>query len=263
VGITVTQDQHRGAAIQRMAEAIWLLSAAGIAASYTPLFMDPGTVERFSGEDGIFENLTALYLLVSGLTFFLVLHGMRASSRPLRWQERLKQVALLGLGLLLVFAAGEEVSWGQRLFGIETPEAIRAINAQDEITLHNLTIFHDTGLPFLDMRLIQLAFTATLVLGIPIFAVLMERHYRLDVDAIFPVLPLGFGILFIVNFVVQKVAGLAIEARPALYHHPTTPYVEALDEISEHGQSYVLMLCVVAYAVSALRNRANRLSPGQ
>ena len=33
---------------------------------------------------------------------------------------------------------GEEVSWGQRLFGIETPEDFEAINNQGEINLHNV-----------------------------------------------------------------------------------------------------------------------------
>lgn len=38
----------------------------------------------------------------------------------------------------LVFVAGEEISWGQRLLGLRTPEALAEVNKQDEITLHNI-----------------------------------------------------------------------------------------------------------------------------
>lgn len=36
------------------------------------------------------------------------------------------------------FVLGEEVSWGQRLLGFGTPESLKEINDQDEVTLHNL-----------------------------------------------------------------------------------------------------------------------------
>ncbi len=38
----------------------------------------------------------------------------------------------------LFFLIGEEVSWGQRMFGWLTPESLAAINGQDETTLHNI-----------------------------------------------------------------------------------------------------------------------------
>src|SRR5690606_21726008 len=41
-------------------------------------------------------------------------------------------------GLILLFGAGEEISWGQRIFGFDTPEAIYQHNAQGEMNLHNL-----------------------------------------------------------------------------------------------------------------------------
>ena len=43
---------------------------------------------------------------------------------------------------LLAFAAlvaiGEELSWGQRLFHVTTPEAVAAANRQEELNVHNL-----------------------------------------------------------------------------------------------------------------------------
>src|SRR4051794_38935369 len=49
---------------------------------------------------------------------------------------------LVGLGALVVFGiAGEEISWGQRIFGLETPETLTEINHQNELNLHNITAF--------------------------------------------------------------------------------------------------------------------------
>ncbi|MEA1937870.1 MAG: hypothetical protein U9N14_02105 [Pseudomonadota bacterium] len=37
-----------------------------------------------------------------------------------------------------VFVAGEELSWGQHMFGWETPDWVKAVNKQDETNLHNI-----------------------------------------------------------------------------------------------------------------------------
>src|SRR5574341_974986 len=38
----------------------------------------------------------------------------------------------------MFFISGEEIAWGQRLLGLETPEKLEAGNLQGEITLHNI-----------------------------------------------------------------------------------------------------------------------------
>jgi hypothetical protein len=43
--------------------------------------------------------------------------------------------------------AGEEVSWGQNVFGFAPPESVRAANAQEEFNLHNLNLRLLLGLP--------------------------------------------------------------------------------------------------------------------
>ena len=44
------------------------------------------------------------------------------------------------LGLFFFFGAGEEISWGQRLFNIESSEFFTENNAQGEMNLHNLVV---------------------------------------------------------------------------------------------------------------------------
>jgi hypothetical protein len=38
----------------------------------------------------------------------------------------------------LLFAAGEEISWGQRLFEIGTPPELASINSQGELNVHDV-----------------------------------------------------------------------------------------------------------------------------
>ena len=51
---------------------------------------------------------------------------------------------LVALGAF--FVAGEEASWGQRIFGFETPEALSQANWQGEANLHNLLTFQPHAL---------------------------------------------------------------------------------------------------------------------
>ncbi len=88
--------------------------------------------KAFTGEDGISENLQVLFW-----TFALIL-GLVVMGRL--WQKGSKIFALLYLVLNIgiVFIVGEEISWGQRIFGWETSEELKAINKQEETNLHNI-----------------------------------------------------------------------------------------------------------------------------
>jgi hypothetical protein len=89
----------------------------------------------FSDEDGPAENLQFVFLVAATIGAALV---SRARARR---GDRFLAVAYAGLALACFFVAGEEISWGQRLFGIETPPVIAEHNIQHEITLHNTYLF--------------------------------------------------------------------------------------------------------------------------
>jgi hypothetical protein len=48
------------------------------------------------------------------------------------------RVAYAGFALAAVAAIGEEISWGQRLFDLTTPESVAPSNRQEELNLHNV-----------------------------------------------------------------------------------------------------------------------------
>jgi hypothetical protein len=63
-----------------------------------------------------------------------VLTGLRAR----RTISAVHRAVLLALAVLLMFVCMEEISWGQRIWGLATPEWFQRHNMQHEISLHNL-----------------------------------------------------------------------------------------------------------------------------
>lgn len=85
-------------------------------------------------EDGLFENATALALLFCAGLFLLI-----ALRRGWRTDRRLA-LSVLVLSFVCGFLFLEEISWGQRIFGWETPETVADLNAQSETNLHNMFV---------------------------------------------------------------------------------------------------------------------------
>ncbi len=82
-------------------------------------------------EDGLVEYISALFYLMACLLGILIFRTLR--------NQNIRHIAYLFLSLAIGFAFifGEEISWGQRILGVETPEYIRQYNKQGEINLHN------------------------------------------------------------------------------------------------------------------------------
>jgi hypothetical protein len=98
----------------------------------TTQYSDRSALARATREDGLVEWLTVLTLLaLSGWLVGKLPKLDKASPKPLR-------PAGFALALLSLLAAGEEISWGQRLFGFQTSDSFQKINYQGETNLHNL-----------------------------------------------------------------------------------------------------------------------------
>ncbi len=83
-------------------------------------------------EDGLFEHLTVLGLVAASLV--AARSGMIAARRA----YRMVSLTAWGLALLFLTAAGEELSWGQRIFGWSTPDRLAQLNTLGETNLHNI-----------------------------------------------------------------------------------------------------------------------------
>ncbi len=84
-------------------------------------------------EDGVIEYLTASFLLFASIKlFFLFLKIYKKYS--------VFNFGLLSYSLVLFFGFGEEISWGQRIFGIQSPSFFSKNNFQGEINIHNMMV---------------------------------------------------------------------------------------------------------------------------
>jgi hypothetical protein len=94
--------------------------------------------ERLLAEDHLVENFTVVgYLVGCGLAIALAL---RLQSRGVG--KRLV-LGFLCYAVVCFGLAGEEISWGQRIFHFKSPEVMQRENVQHEMTIHNLEIFQD------------------------------------------------------------------------------------------------------------------------
>ncbi|MGR6873160.1 hypothetical protein ACU6U9_12810 [Pseudomonas sp. HK3] len=85
-------------------------------------------------EDGPIEWLTVVGLLLSCCVCLY-----RVAT--LRKQKNASFIAVWAfLALVCFFGAGEEISWGQRIFNVESSEWFKQNNAQQETNLHNLVV---------------------------------------------------------------------------------------------------------------------------
>lgn len=140
----------------------------------------------FTGEDGVAENLQ---VLCNGLAVVLALLVMQ---RYRQLGDRLIVILYLILCCGLIFLIGEEISWGQRIFGWSTQGVFAEINAQDETNLHNI-VGVDTVFKWVQLFVGAYGFLALLIgrLQLPV-------RWRKLLAAIVPPVSLlpYFGLLF-------------------------------------------------------------------
>ena len=86
-------------------------------------------------EDGIFESLTPILMFFSILLIGVSIPKLRVDTRLVKYRNLLTLI-YLSLMLLFFLNAMEEISWGQRIIGWETPQAFEG-NVQEETNLHN------------------------------------------------------------------------------------------------------------------------------
>lgn len=119
----------------RINTALMALVAALMAATIVIAVTDPVMFkDSFAAEDGIVEYGTAIFLVFGALTLF-----RRAFAGHKLVGLRFSILSVL-YGALFIFAAGEEVSWGQRILDIDTTGIFLEHNDQQELTLHNMVV---------------------------------------------------------------------------------------------------------------------------
>ncbi len=138
-----------------------LLYALGIYFANTDPIYFKSTYAR---EDGFIEYATAFMLLFISLLSFSRLFKFW-SVKPALWK-----LGILGMALVFLFGAGEEISWGQRIFNIESSQYFIENNAQQETNLHNMVVG--------ETKINKLIFSQILTVVLVIYLIILPLLYR-------------------------------------------------------------------------------------
>ncbi len=229
---------------------LYFLVFAFCAFCFTAVLLPEDTFLFLVQEDGPFEWAGAIFFLTTSILFFLLFFrksSFRKEADAKYYNTRSKRVFFFLLGLLFIVLMGEEISWGQRILGFETPEGLAERNMQSETNLHNLDIFHlqktrpgeekinKTGLSaYLTAKkifvYIFICFLFLLPLGVKFVPFIRDLAKRFYV----PVPAIQLGILFILNILVYK----AFKPLATGYHG----IGRGLEEVEEFNFALILFL---------------------
>ncbi|WP_299326645.1 hypothetical protein [Parasphingopyxis sp.] len=117
-------DRERQMGTVSLAMAIGVIA---LLAANRPLF------HAMAAEDLALEWASALLIFAGGALFLAAAANGWKTGR-----NRFDLLVMLGFGGLFLLIAMEEISWGQRVIGFATPEAMAEANWQNEFNFHNL-----------------------------------------------------------------------------------------------------------------------------
>ena len=214
---------------------VYIALAIYITFTYFVLVMGNNAVAAMIPEDHFFEIVGAFSLFVTSLLFFYAFRMARKSPANTRisW---VKQLLFLCLGVLFFVGAGEEISWGQRILGFQTPEPISEVNKQEEFNIHNLTAWETSK--FLDAdRLFDLFWFSFGVL-VPGLAALAPS-FRKFAERYIPIAFWGISLLFLYNYLWAKLAKAMFNAA---YTFDKISLPQAIQEIKESNYAIIFIL---------------------
>jgi hypothetical protein len=195
------------------------------------IFGDTDTTSKLGKEDHFIETMTAVDLLIASVFSFIVFFKTR-------------NIFILIIGFGLFIGAGEEISWGQRIFNYNTPEVIKERNVQGEVSIHNLEIFdsydsqHNYKFDlkrFLTINLLSKIVFVFCGIILPFCVYHIRIVSKITTKIKFPVPPVSIGIFFLFNWImVRIICPYFILGRPG-------PYYASFDEFFEFMQSCILL----------------------
>lgn len=172
---------------------VLLAAIAALVLTYSTLLSPGDSTDFLRGEDGPVESAGAIALLVSSVLFLLAF--VRSKSASPEAYGHVKRTIVLLLALAFLFGAGEEISWGQRILGLEAPAELREANYQGETNLHNLAALGEGR--FALHNLFKM-FWFTFAVLVPVGCALSARVQR-TLGGFMPILPLWLAALFLAN----------------------------------------------------------------
>ena len=116
---------------------LWLVPGLIGVVTLVAIALGENAYHLWTGEDRVAEWLQVVFFVGALVEAVRAQRALARAGR--RGTASLYLVAVAGL----VFLVGEEISWGQRIFGWSTPEGLAAMNRQGETTVHNIGFGQD------------------------------------------------------------------------------------------------------------------------
>ncbi len=235
---------------------VYVVLVLYIIASYMVLLFNNHIIGMAVREDQFFETVGAMAFLATSILFFICY--LRSGNSASYFNASLiTRLFYLGLALLFLFGAGEEINWGQRILNIQTPELIRELNKQDEISLHNLYVFEDAGFFTVD-RCFDI-FWFILTLALPVTCALFKSLQRFF-SKFLPIVPLSIGMLFLCNYIWAKVAKFMF---CATYTYENVPFRQAVQEIKESNYAILFVLVGIFFVFGLNKPKTETVKMGR
>jgi hypothetical protein len=140
------------------------ICVAVLAVGYFLFYTSIPRFEHFVQEDGFVEWLTVAGLLPASFVCFVRL--IKLLNKRSKWFL----FVTFSFGLFLFFSSGEEISWGQRIFGIHSSAYFEKNNSQHEMNLHNLVVG--------GIKINKLVFSTMLIIALGIYLVIVPLLYQ-------------------------------------------------------------------------------------
>jgi len=196
-------------------------------------YLDTETITKVGREDGPIEYLTFFFFLGASFLFL--------KSYILR-----KNLFYLLFSFIFFLGAGEEISWGQRIFNFSTPESLNEINVQHEFNLHNIEVFngHDfehnrkSGLSLLlSINFLYKIFWLSFGVVLPVIVMYNKKLLLLTKRVQIPVPPFSIGVFFLINWALFRIMRSYIL-------QPNAPfgYYFTINETMESGSAFIFLV---------------------
>ncbi len=218
----------------KVLRAYLLISFSIIVLTYSQYFMFSDKIMEMLGvENGVYENLTAVFFFIASIFMFLVYISN-------------KKLLLLFLSILFFVGCAEEINWGQKIFYFHTPEFMNSINVQHQFSIHNIEIFNGenfrhekkSGLSrLLEIGVLFKMFCIVWGVIVPIMAFHVSFASTIFKKICLPIPPVSIGMLFIINWVFFRVI-LSFMLPP----NKSFQYYDTIIELFEYISSYIIMV---------------------
>ena len=192
----------------------FLLISSYIVIAYAPFFFFSNQqMFHLVTENGLYQTVTAIAFLSAsvflGLAYIVEDNGNSFGKIVTR-----RNLFVLLLSFVFFIGAGEELSWGQHMFGFEPPDIVAKHNVQGELNLHNLAAVHGsntdgspkTGLAkWLTIGRLFNLFWFGFCVCIPLVAAMWPSARQFLFRINMPIVPLWIGMAFPLNHILSKI----------------------------------------------------------